>query len=115
MPFDTKLGHGTCEIRQITRGCTQCTSMFDKPWYTGVPPHQQQRYQSIIDFTHSPVLGSFNNWNIVQLSHKQTSSKDIDKGNQVVIDGTNDNMAVLVQTVKYDDIKQQILPQWSTT
>ena len=29
--FDTKLGHGTCEILQIPCTCDECTSMLYKP------------------------------------------------------------------------------------
>ena len=50
------------------------------------------------------MLGSFNNCNIVQLSHKATSSEEIDKMNQVVLDDVSDNIAELVKTGKYGAI-----------
>ena len=50
------------------------------------------------------MLGSFNNWNIIQLSHKATSSEEIYNIHQVVIYGIGENMAVLLQTGKYGAI-----------
>ena len=50
------------------------------------------------------MLGSFNNWNIIQLSQKAISTEGIDKIHQVVQDGISDNMATLVQTVIYGTI-----------
>ena len=52
------------------------------------------------------MLGYFNNWNIIQLSHKATSCEEIDKINQVVLDVISDNMAALVQTGKYGAINK---------
>ena len=78
--------------------------MIEKPWVTGITEHQQPLYQPIKDCTYWPVLGSFNNWNILQLSHKATTSEEIDKINLVLLDGISDNMAALVQSVKYGSI-----------
>ena len=50
------------------------------------------------------MVGSFNNCNILQLSHKATFSEEINKKNQVVLDGTIEKMAALVQTGKYGAI-----------
>ena len=50
------------------------------------------------------MLGSFNNWNTIQLSHKAASSENIDKTNQVVLDRISDNMDTLAQTGKYGAI-----------
>ena len=50
------------------------------------------------------MLGFFNNCNILQLSHKKTSSEEIDRMHQVVLDVSSDNMAALVQIWKYGDI-----------
>ena len=50
------------------------------------------------------MLGSFNNWNIIQLTNKTTSSEDYDAVQKVVIDGISDNMASQVQLGKYGDI-----------
>ena len=43
---------------------------------------------------------SFNNWNILKLSYKATSSEEIDKIHQVLLDRISDNMDALVQTYK---------------
>ena len=47
------------------------------------------------------MLGSFNNWNIIWLSHKATSSEDVEKINEVVLDGISDKISAMVQTGKY--------------
>ena len=50
------------------------------------------------------MLGSFKNWNIIKISNKATSSEDLNKINQVVLDGIRNNIAALVQTGKYGAI-----------
>ena len=50
------------------------------------------------------MLGYFNNWNVIQFPYKTTSSDDIDKINQFVLDGISDNMSAFVQTSQYGDI-----------
>ena len=50
------------------------------------------------------MLGSFKIWNILQLSHKTKSCEEIDKSNQVVLDGICVNMDSLVKTWKYGAI-----------
>ena len=50
------------------------------------------------------MLGSFNNCNIILLSHKETPSEEIEKNHQVVLDRISDNMAALVQTDKYGEL-----------
>ena len=65
---------------------------------------QQTLYQPVKYFTYWPVLGYFNNCNILQLSHKATSCEDIDKINKVLLDGISENMVALVETGKYGDI-----------
>ena len=47
------------------------------------------------------MLGYFNNWNILRLSQKETSSEGICKIHQFLLDGISDNMPELVQTGKY--------------
>ena len=104
MRFDPKLVHGTYAIHLIHRDCNSCTYSLDQPWIKGFTENQQPRYQPIKDLTYWPVLGSFDNWNIIKLSHKATSGEEIDKINQVVIDGINNNMDKLVQTGQYGAI-----------
>ena len=72
--FDPKLGMGKCAIRRIPCVYVPCTSMLDKPWISGRPSEKQERYQQVTKCTYWPVLGAFNNWNIIQLSSKSTSS-----------------------------------------
>ena len=50
------------------------------------------------------MFGSFNNWNIIRLSHKETSNEEIDKIHQVLLDRISDKMAELVQTDKWGSI-----------
>ena len=51
--------------------------------------------------TYWPVLGFFNNWNIILLSHNSTPSDAFDEIHQVVIDVIRVNMASLVESGKY--------------
>ena len=99
--FDTTLGTGLCEILRIPCACVACTSMLDKPWISGIPSDKQERYKPVTKCTYWPVLGSFNNWNIIQLSQKSTPSDTFDEIHQVVLDGISDNMASLVESGKY--------------
>ena len=72
--FNTKLVHVICTILQIPCACYECKYMLDKPWVSGSPPQQQMRYQKVHDYTYWQLLGCFNNWNIIKLSHKSTTS-----------------------------------------
>ena len=47
------------------------------------------------------MLSSFKDGNIIKLSHKTTSSEEIDKIHQVLIDVINGKMYALVQKDKY--------------
>ena len=75
--------------------------MLDKPWISGISSDKQERYKLVTKFTYWPVLGSFNNWNIIQLSPKSTLSDKLDEIHQVVIYGISDNMTSLVESGKY--------------
>ena len=102
--FDPKLGMGICEILRIPCACVSCTPMLDKPWISGISSDKQERYKPVTKCTYSPVLGSFNNWNIIQLSQKSIPSDAFDEIHQVVLDGISDNMASLVEPRKYGAI-----------
>ena len=78
--------------------------MLEKPWISGIPSDKQERYKPVTKCTYWPVLGAFNNWNIIELSSKSTSSDKFDENNQVVLDGISYNMASLVESGKYGAI-----------
>ena len=78
--------------------------MLDKPCISGISSDKQDRYKTVTKCTYWPVLGSFNNSNIIQLSPKSTSSDAFDEIHKVVIDGISDNMASLVESGKYGAI-----------
>ena len=101
MHFDTKLGHVTHAKRWIPYACTLCTSIIYQPWIPGLTEQQQLCYQPVKYWTSWPALGYFNNWNIIKLSHKATSSEWIDKIHQVVKYIIIENKAELVNTDKY--------------
>ena len=90
--------------------CNQCTYTLDKTWSPGVPSNQQPRYKTVKYCIYCPVLGYFNNWNIIIFSHRVTFSEDNDKLNQFVLDGISDNISALIKTVKRGAIIQHILP-----
>ena len=41
----------------------------------------------------------FNNWKIIKFSHKETSSEDIEKIDQVLLNGISDNISEQVNMV----------------
>ena len=53
-----------------------------------------------------PVLGFFNNWNIITLSHKVTTGEDFEEIHHVVLDVISVNMASLLQPGKYSSINK---------
>ena len=69
-----------------------------------MPSDKQDCYKPVTKCTYWPVLGSFNNWNIIELSSKSTSSDTFDEIHQVVLDGICDNMVSLVESGKYRSI-----------
>ena len=78
--------------------------MLYKPWMSGIPSYKQERYKPVTKCTYWSVLGYFNNWNIIQLSQKSTPSDAFYGIQQVVLDGISDNVASLVESVKYVSI-----------
>ena len=95
---------GEYAICRIPCACVACTSMIDKPWISGIPPDKQEHYKPVTKCTYWPVLGAFNNWNIIELSLKSTSSEKFYAIHQVLLDGISDNMASLVESGKYGAI-----------
>ena len=68
--------------------------------------HQRKkaRYQPVTTCTYWPVLGSFKNWNIIEITPKFTTFEAFDEIHQVFLDGISDNMPSLVQSVMYGAI-----------
>ena len=97
--FDPKLGHGICAIRRIPCACVGCTSMLYKTWI------KQAHYQPVTKCTYSPVMGSYKNWNIIELTPKSTPFEEFDEINKVFLDRISENMASLVQPGMYGVIK----------
>ena len=77
--FDPKLGMGVCAIFRIPCAYVACTSILDKPWLSGITPDEQERYKPVTKCTYWLVLGSFSNWNIIQLSQNSTLSGVFDE------------------------------------
>ena len=102
--FDPKLDMGICAIRRIPCACVACTSMLDKPWIYGIPLDKKEGYKPVNKCTYWPVLGAFNNWNIIQLSQKSTPSDAFDEIHQVVLDRISDNMSSLFESGNYGAI-----------
>ena len=65
---------------------------------------KEAHYQPVTDFIYWPVMGSYNNWNIIRLTPKSTTVESFDDIHQVFLDGMSNNMASLVQSCKYDVI-----------
>ena len=93
-----------CAVCRIPCACVAFTSMLDKTWISGIPLDEQERYKPVTKCTHWPALGSFNNWNMIELSQKSTPSETFDEIHQVVLDGISDNVALLVELGKHGAI-----------
>ena len=102
--FDPKLGMGTCAILRIPCVCVSCTSILDKAWISGIPSDKQDCYKPVTKCTYWPVLGAFNNWNIIEFPSKSTSSDTFDEIHQVVLDDISYNIASFVESGKYGAI-----------
>ena len=50
--FDTKLGHGTCEIYCTPCEFVKCTYTLENPCNPGLTTHQQPHYQPVKYFTY---------------------------------------------------------------
>ena len=81
----------------------QCLTNFGFLIYN----QKQARYQPITKITNWPVLGSFNNWNIILLSHKSTPFEAFDEIHKVVIGGISENMASIFQPGMYGAINNR--------
>ena len=68
--LEPKLGYGKCEIQCIPCACVECTNMLKKNWGSDVVHAQQPCYQPVVCWTYWSVLGSLNNWNIIQFTNK---------------------------------------------
>ena len=79
--------------------------MLYNTWAPGVAPPNQPFYQTVRNFTYCPILGVFNNWNIIIFSNINTTSEDFEEIHQVILDGISDTMASLVQSGKHDATK----------
>ena len=95
--FDPKLGMEVCAIRHVPFACDACTLILENPWIPGISSYKQERYKPVTKCTYWTVLGSFNSWNITQLSSNSTSSGKFDEIHQVVLDRISDNMESLVE------------------
>ena len=85
--------------------CMCC--MYINAWQTldfGIPSTKQALYQPVINCTYWPVLGSYNNWNIVELTPKSIPFEAFDEIHNLVLDRISENMASLVQSGMYGDI-----------
>ena len=92
-------------MRQIACACAKFTSMLDKPLVPVLPPQQKLCCQPVKYCTYWPVIVSFNNWNIIKVAHKSTTSEASVDIHQVVIDGISNSVALPVQYGKYGTMK----------
>ena len=93
-----------CAIRLIPFDFVGCKSMLDKPWISGIKSKKQAIYQPVTSCTYWPVLGSYNNWNIIDITSKSTTFEAFDETHKVVLDRISENIASLVQSVMYGAI-----------
>ena len=75
-----------------------------KTWIYGILSNKQACYQPDTNCTYWPVMGSYNNWNIIEITPKSTPFEEFDEIHQVVLGVISENMASLVQSGMYDAI-----------
>ena len=71
--------------------------MMDKHWIFGIPSNKQERCQPITNCTYWPVMGSYNNFNFIELSPKSIPFEAFDEIYQVILDIISENVASLVK------------------
>ena len=74
-----------------------------------MPTYQESCYQPVKDFKNWPVVGSFNNQNIIYFAHKSTSSEDLDKIHQVVLYIISENGCIGEKGERMEAQKVEIL------
>ena len=75
--------------------------LFDQPWIYGIPSKKQARYQPVTYRTYWPVLGSYNNFNIINIIPKSTPFEAFDDIHHIILNSISDNMSSLVQSGMY--------------
>ena len=78
--------------------------MLDKPWVIGSDPTRKLRYQPVEYCIFCIVLGSFNNWNMIEYNNKTTTNEEFDAVHKAVLDYISDNMYALVHNGGYGAI-----------
>ena len=71
--------------------------MVDKPWISRIPSKKQALYQPITNCTYWPIMGSYNNWTIIELTPRSTPFQAFDEIHKDVLDRISENTASLVQ------------------
>ena len=71
--------------------------MINQPWIYGIPSKKQAQNQTVTNFNYWTVIGSYKNWNIINLSPKSTPFEAFEGIHMFVPDKISDNMASLVQ------------------
>ena len=77
---------------------------MDKLWAPCGSHADKPSLQTVVDCTYSPVLGYFNNWNIINFNNETTCSEEFDEIHQVVLYGISANMESLLNNGKYSAI-----------
>ena len=111
--LDPKLGYGKCAIRRISCVWIYCINMLDKPWFIDSEPTRKTHHQPVEYCTYWPVLGSFNNWKMIQFTNKTTTNEDFDVVHKVVLYGINENMSAFIQNGNMVLQILQIQPKWA--
>ena len=95
--FDPNLGHSICAIRGIPCACVTCTSIIDKHCISCIHSTKQARYQPVTNCTYWPVLVTYNNWTVIEITPKSIPFEEFYEIYWVFIDVISENVPSLVQ------------------
>ena len=74
--LDPNLGQGKCAIRWIPCACQACTDQLDKTWIPGKNGKEHPQYADVPNCVYVGILDSFNKWNIIIFSNKETEQEN---------------------------------------
>jgi hypothetical protein len=94
-----ELGTGRVALRRIPCACVACDNTIRLPWVVGVPPEEQQQFQTVTDCKYRKILGERNESTIIvlEVDHNRASMDDVDVARDEVLVSLSSNIAANVE------------------